>query len=97
MKTIWKFPFEIVSPFQVLMPLGAEVLTAQDQAGTGCLWALVESENKLEPRYFEIFGTGQPVHGDTNVERRHIATFQQPPFVWHLFERLVPAGSTYEQ
>ena len=87
-RTIWKFRFEIVSPLRLSMPHGAEVLTVQDQDGAGCLWAIVESENKLESRYFEIFGTGQLIHGDMGVERRYVATFQQPPYVWHVFERL---------
>lgn len=88
MKTIWKFRFEIISPLRISMPKGAEVLTAQDQDGTGCLWAIVEPENELESRYFEIFGTGQFIYEDVAVQRKYVATFQQPPFVWHVFERL---------
>lgn len=88
MKTIWKFRFELVGPLQLSMPRGAQVLTVQDQGGVGCLWAMVEPENELESRYFEVFGTGHPVYEDMDVNRKYIATFQQPPFVWHVFERL---------
>ena len=87
-RTIWKFRFEISSPLRLSIPQGAQVLTVQDQDGDGCLWAIVEPENTLESRYFEIFGTGQLIHEDMGVERRYIATFQQPPYVWHVFERL---------
>lgn len=89
-RVIWEFQFEIVSPLHVSMPKGAEILTAQDQGGVGCLWAIVEPENWLESRYFEIFGTGQPIHEDQDIERRYVGTLQQPPFVWHVFERLRP-------
>lgn len=87
MKTIWKFRFKIVSPLRISMPKGAEVLTVQNQDGAGCLWAVVNPENELESRYFEIFGTGQAMYEDMAVERKYIATFQQPPYVWHVFER----------
>lgn len=87
MKTIWKFQFDIVSPLCISMPQGAEILSVQDQGGTACLWAIVNPESELEQRYFEIFGTGQFMRGDMGAERRFIGTFQQPPYVWHVFER----------
>lgn len=86
MKTIWKFPLQLVSPQFIEMPDGAEILTVQSQGDVGCLWALVDPEMAVTPRYFEVFGTGQNVH--TLSKRRYIGTFQQPPFVWHVFERL---------
>lgn len=88
MKTIWKFRLSITSPQRVQMPEGAEILTVQEQDGIGCLWAMVDTEKAVVPRYIEIHGTGNPIHVDMAVERRYIGTFQQPPFVWHVFERL---------
>lgn len=86
MKTIWKFPLSDGSPQRIALPKDAEILTVQIQAGAACLWALVESEHDYETRYVEVFGTGQPIHEGTS-KRTYIATFQQPPFVWHVFER----------
>lgn len=88
MKTIWKFPLSDVTPIRVDMPKGAQLLTVQVQSGTPCLWAIVESENAKEARYFEIHGTGNLMYENMGVERKYISTFQQPPFVWHVFERL---------
>lgn len=87
MKTIWKYPLDLQDKQTVMMPEGAEILTVQMQ-GAACLWALVDSRNVLTDRVIEIFGTGNPMHSDMGVERRYIGTIQQPPFVWHVFERV---------
>lgn len=41
MKTIWKFELKVGDKQTVEMPEGAEILTAQFQGDTLCLWALV--------------------------------------------------------
>ena len=87
METIWKFRFDIVSPLRLSMPRGARILAVQDQDGAACMWAIVDPEEELESRYFEIYGTGQPMHRDVEADRFYVATFQQPPYVWHIFER----------
>lgn len=85
-KTIWKFLLELTDGQVLMIPEGAEVLTVQLQNGEPCLWAIVNPEHGPEPRRFEIHRTGNPIAAF--AERRYIATFQQPPFVWHVFERL---------
>ena len=89
MSTIWKFQFDIVNPLSISMPSGAQILSVQDQDGVPCMWAMVNPEKAAEMRYFEIFRTGQPMCLDKAIERRFIGTFQQPPFEWHVFERIV--------
>lgn len=88
MKTIWKFTLGNGSPQRVSMPKGAEILAVQQQDGAAQLWALVDPSYGMETRYIEVYGTGQAIHEDMGVERRYVGTFQQPPFVWHVFERL---------
>jgi hypothetical protein len=88
MKTIWKFPLAEVSPYQITMPKEAEILTVQRQGGSACIWAIVNPDADKERRVFEVFGTGQPMHGDMGVERKYVNTFQQGPYVWHVFERV---------
>lgn len=87
MKTIWKFNLVVTDRQRIEMPKGAQVLTVQLQDGWPRLWALVELDEAslTEMRTFEIHGTGNPID---DGERHYIATFQQPPFVWHVFERL---------
>lgn len=88
MTTIWKFPLAVTDTQRISMPEGAEILTVQLQNEQACLWAIVEPSADKEDRYFEVHGTGNPIHGDMGVERKYIGTFQQPPFVWHVFERV---------
>jgi len=88
MKTIWKFPIPVASPVRIEMPKNAQILTVQRQDELACIWALVNPNAETEARYFEIHGTGNPMHEDMGVERKYIGTFQQPPFVWHVFERI---------
>lgn len=86
MRTIWKFPLAVSSIYQVTMPKGAEILTVQRQASQACIWAIVDPEAEKERRVFEIYGTGNPI--DVECPRKYIGTFQSPPFVWHVFERI---------
>jgi hypothetical protein len=90
MQTIWKFPVRATDAQTVSMPEGAEILTAQFQGETLCLWAMVDSEKPKQERVIEIFGTGNPVWVDMGVQRKFIATAQMPtmPLVWHVFESL---------
>jgi hypothetical protein len=88
MKTIWKFPPAVVSPIRIDMPKGAEVLTVQRQNELACLWAIVDPNADKEARYFEVHGTGNDLYDNMGVERKYVGTFQAPPFVWHVFERL---------
>lgn len=48
--------------------------------------AIVKDDAPLVDRVIEIFGTGNPMWVDMGVSRKYIGTFQQPPFVWHVFE-----------
>lgn len=90
MKSIWKFRLAITDTQSLMIPKGAEVLTAQFQGSDLCFWAVVNPANSTSERIFEIFGTGNPFPTDMGVERKFIATVQQPdlPLVWHVFERL---------
>lgn len=85
MKTIWKFPLRITDEQWVSMPRGARVLSVQMQGDQACVWAIVESAATQEMRRLVILGTGNPI-GDSGETLTFIGTFQQPPFVWHLFE-----------
>lgn len=88
MRTIWKFqlPTSSTNPIVLTMPVGAEILDVQMQAGIPTLWALVDTRIDVETRRFEIYGTG---HALPDAHRRHVGTVQEGPLVWHVFEQLV--------
>lgn len=85
MKTIWKFTFEIAGSIGIKMPTGAEVLHIECQGDEPCLWALVDPQHPKESRRFRIVGTGHDIK--SMVGLTFVRTFQQPPFVWHVFEQ----------
>ncbi len=93
MKTIWKYPVDVIEFLlrkegtqRVMMPTGAEILSAQMQGGQLCLWVLAEpSSGEQAAREIHIVGTGRPI---SDIPRRFIATVQAGPIVWHVFELL---------
>jgi len=90
MKTIWKFETPFEDKFKLEIPKGAEILCVQQDQKTfkPCILALVDTEKETEERFFELFGTGNPVHVDMGVDRKYLGTYQKGEFVGHLFERL---------
>ena len=84
MNTVWKFNLSPGDESEIEMPVGAKVLMAGEQNGVWCLWASVDPDAMKERRLFRITGTGHPIPDGV----KHIASFQQPPFVWHVWESL---------
>jgi hypothetical protein len=92
MKTIWKF--ELPRPVcHIDMPVGAKVIRVARQSSAICLWAIVESDNAVQKRLFATVGTGGPIP----LDGLYLGTWDDGPFVWHLFEPASPAsGGTVE-
>jgi hypothetical protein len=92
MMTIWKFELEFNDITKISIPEGAEILTVQidQKTNTPCIWALVDTCNDKEVRFFELFGTGQEIYFDMGVDRVYIGTYQYQMggFVGHVFERI---------
>jgi hypothetical protein len=92
MKTIWKYETPLEDEFVITMPKGAEILCIQQDQKTfkPCIWAMVETENVPEKRFFELFGTGKLVYFDMGIDRKYLGTYQyqKGEFVGHLFERV---------
>lgn len=86
MTTIWKFPLEITDTQQINVPVGTTFISSQFQNGVLCLWGIVNPDNILVQRTIDIIGTGNPFrHPYTS---KFIATVQQGPLVWHIFEKI---------
>jgi hypothetical protein len=80
MKQIYKY--KVMGAIE--MPKGAEILKLMVQDSFNvCIWAKVDPEMEIESRRFEVIGTGHPFN-DTN--KQYIGTYQDGPFVWHIFE-----------
>lgn len=91
-EVIWKFSLQITDRQTVTMPVGANILSVQDQAGGLQLWAIVNPDAEREQRVIEIVGTGNPMVDieKEDLARFHIATVQVRggALVWHVFELL---------
>ncbi len=94
MLTIFKYQIPIGGG-EVEMPEGAKILSCQEQQGTVCLWALVDSLAPTYSRTFIYIGTGHDFVA--LLEGRHyefLDTVQQygGSLVWHIFELFTPKG-----
>ena len=88
MKKIWKYPLKIDDIQFTEMPESGQILCVQMQNYTPHIWVLVDPDEETSPRELEIFGTGNSINDNKDINRRYIGTFQMPSFfVWHLFER----------
>ena len=86
---IWKFSLMVIDRQTITMPVNAEILSVQMQAGVLCMWAVVDPDAEREQRLFEILGTGHAVPDvGKDVARHHLATVQARggELVWHVFE-----------
>jgi hypothetical protein len=57
-ETIWKFVLKPVDEQTVEMPSHARVLSAKEQDGEICVWALVNPNDYKTQRMFRVVGTG---------------------------------------
>lgn len=83
---IYKYPLSISDNFTIRMPIGAEILSFQNQFDIPTLWAAICPNSSLEDRKFSIVGTGDDI--DMELVKKFIGTVQVMGgfFVWHLFE-----------
>jgi hypothetical protein len=91
MKTIWKYEFQMTDVNTVEMPEDARVLTVQVQNGTICLWAEVDTNNRMEERKFMTCGTGARIKEDPDLfDYTYIGTVQLQHVrrVFHIYEIL---------
>lgn len=85
MRTIHKYP--LVSSGVLQMPTGAKILDIEYQDRIPHVWAEIDTDQPDEPRAFVVIPTGEPFpEGNLSF----IKSIHNPPFVWHLYELLVP-------
>jgi hypothetical protein len=73
--------------FSIRLPQGAIIRAVNVQNGRGHLWAEVEPDARPIDRTFQVFATGEEIP-DLNWHRwTWRGTWQDGPYVWHLFEK----------
>lgn len=85
LKVIYKYQLAVVSEQQIVMPLGAKILSVQAQRDTMCIWAMINPrEEETQERTFFVEGTGQEF--DLLPNMVFIGICQVSQFVWHIWE-----------
>ena len=87
MKTIYKYLLKVEDYQMIIMPRSAQILTVQAQREKPCIWALIETDNEPEERYFRMAGTGHSISSKAKL-LRFVGTFQimNGDLVFHVFE-----------
>ena len=92
--TIYKYPIDITHGIQCIdMPPNPRLLHAGlDPEGWPCVWAIVDAEKVHIPKdiwhtvdevNIIVCGTGH--YPPTEDDWWHLGTFNQGPYVWHVF------------
>ena len=84
MRMIYKYELQLGTQV-VRMPAGAQVLSAHNQHGSLCIWALVDPKAPMVDRAFLVTGTGHTIEEGIRLDL-FIGTVIISPFVWHVFE-----------
>ncbi len=88
-KVISKYQIKFDTYQEILLPVGAEILSVQMNGGLLYLWALVnQNERNTITRFIEIFSTGEAIKNFDSFARKYISTllFGGSPEN-HVFER----------
>lgn len=84
MNIIYKYPLKLVDTQIFELPMGADILTVQNQNDVICLWALVNTKRPKIKRKIQIIGTGNKIDIDLH-SYIFLNTTQINGFVWHIF------------
>ena len=88
MKKIYKYAIEITDDQDIVMPVGAKILTVQNQNGVPCNWVLFVFFSEKLNVHIRVHGTGHNVTDSDRLE--YIGTFQMcgGSLVFHVFKVL---------
>ena len=84
--------YGITNPIEIEMPVGAKILSIQNQNDQIALWAIVNNEAEMETRKFKVVGIGWDLNSPVGLSKglsvdNYIGTVQIDEFVWHVFEK----------
>lgn len=83
MKVIYKYTLRLQEDNVLILPVGYEIVSVQNQDSTITLWVMIDMGIKatLGVR-FKIVGTGIPFDF---LYHKHLSTVQVGDFIWHVF------------
>jgi hypothetical protein len=88
MLTVYKYEIKNAGINIISMPQNAQILTAKEQDNKPMMWAMVDTDNPMEERCFELTGTGGAILPMKEGKRDYIGTIMIDfgVYVFHLFE-----------
>lgn len=86
MRTIWKFPLEVIDSQTVTMPDRSSILAVQVQGNKPCLWAMVDTEAHPISVEIRTHGTGHELPKECD-SYAHLGTYslQSGGLIFHVF------------
>ena len=86
---IYKYQMPVLEQFKMELPANAEIIRVDDQDGMFWMWAVVNTNAPIEPRYFRAFKTGAEI--PDHLELRYIGfckVFVQMELGLYIFEEI---------
>ena len=86
MRTVYKYAIERIESkgeLTLMLPSDAVIVhVGIDPNGKVCIWCELDPERPQVPRQLYVKATGDPIEDGL----RHIGSFVNPPFVWHVYQ-----------
>lgn len=84
--TIWKQTLQPTDVQEIMVPEGAEMLSAREQFDHICVWYRCDPSRRLRPRKLVIVGTGNPAP-DLDGLFLGTASLHGGQLIFHVFEQ----------
>ncbi len=92
MNVIYKYPLPVQEKYVIELPKNAHIIRVDDVDGLFYLWAIVDPEAPLAPRYLEFYKTGQPIETplENLVQIGECKLFIMQELCLYVFENIKP-------
>lgn len=99
MTKIWKYDIPLTTNLVIEIPSNSKILTALLQYEQIRLWVQVEPESPKRKRKFHVMGTNHDFEKQAVDPHNliYINTVMQGPFVWHVYEEVLPSSVFYKE
>lgn len=85
MNKIFKYPLKTKRQQVITLPIGAKILSIQNQKDIATMWALVDTEAPVEDITIETYGTGEQLPDYISMVD-YMGSRVSDQFVWHYFK-----------
>lgn len=76
------------SPYKLMLPKGAIILSAMGQGDDIYIWAMVDKDQPLTPRYILVLPTGVEITTDNTIVFIDSVQLYEGRLIFHIFEEI---------